>query len=212
MTRRTAIKLLVGVAALGVIGWLFIASLGRTNRSPYHIDAAALSSWTLIAGDGSEPGVVSLQAPPAIAGDLFKQVFQRTMQSLTAPPRPAIPLVLQGEYADSLQGVMSVDNIMQIARAAGVHEARFDPVCVGVFRRTESGRTHELHVALLSSATFDEFRQRLAPAFPEHAGTAPFNPSAVRPLLPIASTDRSVASWWPLDMTADDCEAPIEAE
>ena len=145
MNRRTAIKLTAGVLAMGAVAWLFVASLGRTNRSPYHVDAAGLSSWTLIAGDAGEPGVVALQAAQAMSGDLFRQIFQRTMQSLTAPLRPAIPLVLQGEYADSLQGVMSVDNLMQIARLVGVQEARFDPVCVGVFRRTEGGRTHALH-------------------------------------------------------------------
>ena len=119
--------------------------------------------------------------------------------------------MLQAEYAESLQGVMSVDNILQTARLVGLQEARFDPVCVGVVRRTDGGRTGELYFVVLSSPAFDDFRQRLAPAFPEHAGTAPFDPAAVRPVLPIASTDKDVSRWWPLEIDPDrDCLAPLE--
>jgi hypothetical protein len=133
------------------------------------------------------------------------------MQSLAAPARPAVPLVLQGEYAESLQGVMSVDNILQTARLVGLHEARFDPVCVGMVRHSERGRTGELYFVLLSSPAFDEFRQRLAPAFPEHAGTAAFEPAAVRPVLPIASTDKDLSRWFPLEVDPEqDCLAPLE--
>jgi hypothetical protein len=205
------LKMGFGALALTLLGWLFITSLRNTNSAPYRIDPAGFSSWTLITGDGSEPGVVGLQAASMVTGDLFRQVFQRTMHSLAAPSRAAVPLVLQREYAESLQGVMSVDNILQTARLVGLHEARFEPVCLGALERTEAGRTHELYFVLLSSAAFDEFRQRLAPAFPEHAGTESFDPGAVRPVLPIASTDRDLSSWWPLEIDEErDCQAGIE--
>ena len=211
MTRRTVLKIVGVLGALALGGWLFITSLRDTNSAPYDVDLAALSSWTLIVGDGADPGVIGLQPAPEFSSDLFRQVFQRTMQSLAAPSPPAIPLVLQGEYAESLQGVMSVDNMLQIARLVGLQEARFDPVCVGVLRRTDSGRTSELYFVLLSSPTFDEFRQRLTPAFPEHAGTKPFDPGAIRAMLPIASSDKSLSRWFPAEIDPErDCQAPLE--
>ena len=211
LSRRTVFKVIAALVALAVGGWLFITSLRNTNSAPYRANLAALSSWTLIVGDGSEPGVVGLQPAAEFSSELFRQVFQRTMQSLASPSRPAIPLVLQGEYAESLQGVMSVDNILQVARLVGLQDARFEPVCMASLQRTDAGRTSELYFVLLSSPTFDEFRQRLTPAFPEHAGTRPFDPAAVRAVLPIASSDKDLSRWFPVDIDPErDCQAPVE--
>ena len=209
---RRAVKLAVAGVALAALSWLFLKTIRDTISEPYSVNATALSGWEVVAGEPGDPALVALQPPALLSADLFQQVFQRTMQSLSAPARPSLPLVLQSEYADSLQGVLGVDRIMRLAHDSGLASARLEPVCIGRRRESAPGRAAELFFAVFNAPEFDEFRQALMPAQPEHGGTGVYDPAALRPILTIAATDRNFVRWWPITVDEKtDCEAPLLA-
>jgi hypothetical protein len=214
VTSRKQLVVRVGLVlvAVLVLAWLFITTIRNTNSAPYEADASQLTGWQVVPGQGSEPGVAALALPSQFSAELFRQLFERTMQSLVAPTRPVVPLVLTSEYADSLQGVHSVDNIMNIAREAGLETARFEPVCVAERTDSAPGRTSQVFFVVFESPAFSQFRANLMPTQPEHGGTgAPYQPAALRPILMVASTDRDFGRWWPLRFNQqEDCQAPVE--
>jgi hypothetical protein len=180
-----------GAAALLVVAglvWLIVATI-RSAR-PYTVDAAALSHWTLVAGEPGGAVLVALEPSAALANGLFEQLAQRTRQTIFAVPSPVIPLVLQGEYEDSLQGVFSVGDIMNLARDAGVESASFEPVCLGERTETRAGKDVHLFFVRFEADAFYDFRQQLSPLFPEHGGNSYFDPAALHPTLTFAATDR----------------------
>lgn len=210
-SQKTALK--AGLAALVAIAlsWLLVGAI--RNRGPYNVDAVALSGWTLVTSPPGDPALVALQPPPPLSTDLFQQLFQRTGQSLVAPAHPSVPLVLRDEYADSLQGVLSVEDILDKARDAGIEAARFEPVCMGQRRESAPGRSDELFFVLFRAPVFDKFRDELTPLFPEHAGAFPYEPKALSPILTIAATDREFVRWWPIAVrTQIDCRAALRIE
>jgi hypothetical protein len=123
-----------------------------------------------------------------------------------------MPLVLAEEYAASLQGVLSVDDIVAIARDAGLESARFEPICLAQYTRSAPGDAGELLFVLFDSPRFDRFRQKLVPLHQEHGGTAAFEPAALRPVLAVGSTDRSFKLWPATVDGRADCRAPIELD
>lgn len=201
----------VGFVALVVLAlsWLIVT---RSSR-PYSVVAASLTGWTLVVGDPGGPAVVALQPPSELATDLFRQVSQRSGQSLTAPAPGLVPLVLQNEYEDSLQGVLSIEDIMNVARDAGIEDARFEPVCLGQRRESRQGRSGQVFFVVFDAPVFYEFRRRLSPLFPEHAGNGAFDPTGLRPILTIGTTDRDVARWWPLAVEQrSECRASLRID
>ena len=185
--QKTAIKVGFALVVVIALAWLIVRTI--RNRGPYSADAITLSGWTLVVEPGA-PALVALQPPPQLTSGLFQQLSQRTRLSLMAAPRPLVPLVLQAEYAESLQGVWSLDDIVRLARETDLETSRFEPVCVGQHTESTSGQTHQLFFVEFSSPAFDEFRQQLTPLFPEHGGWGVFDPGALRPVLTIAATDR----------------------
>jgi hypothetical protein len=211
---KTSTRLLkVGAAAVVLVAliWLFLNSIRSTNSEPYTLSSSALTGWRVAAGSARDPGVVVLQAPSALTAPLFQQIFKRTMQSLSAPPAPVMPLVLADEFADSLQGVHGIDDVMRIAREAGLESARFEPVCLARRQESAPGRSGELYFVAFDAPAFTRFRQMLPPMHQEHAGTGVFDPAALSPLLPIAATTDDFGRWWPLAFDRErDCLAPID--
>jgi hypothetical protein len=116
---------------------------------------------------------------------------------------------MRDEYADGLQGVHSVENILRFARDAGLESAPLEPVCLA--HRTRGGSpSDELYFVVFESAAFRDFRQDIIPAFPEHAGTGIYDSAALRAILPIAVTEGSSNTWWPIAFDqARDCVAQI---
>jgi hypothetical protein len=197
-------RLKAGIASVAVaaVCLLFISTLPRS--APYRIGAARLSGWKLV----MEPGgtaFIALQPPPELSADLFRQAVQRTGMALVAPEHPSIPLILQSEYEDSLQGVLSTEDVVNLARDTGVDTAPFKPVCIARRSDTSSGRPRDLWFAVFESPKFDQFRLQLSPLFPEQAGAAPFEPTTLSPVLPIAGTDDGFARWWPIATAPADC-------
>jgi len=206
-SHKTALK--AGLAALVVaaLGWLVVRTV--RGRGPYHVERVELSGWKLVAAGPDDAALVALVPPPPLSTDLFQQLFQRTGQALVAPTHPTVPLVLRTEYADSLQGVLSTEDIIDTARDAGIETARFEPVCLGQHRGSGS-RESDVYFVLFEAPAFDDFREKLTPLFPEHAGAFPYEPKALSPILTIAATDREFARWWPLAVKTDlDCRASL---
>ena len=208
--RRVVVR--VGIAALVVaaLSWLVVRTIRSTR--PYSIDAAALSGWTLAIADSPDPALVVLEPRSLLPTELFQQLVRRSGQPLVAPAHPSVPLVLKSEYSDSLQGVLSVADVLDVAREAGVEGARFEPVCIGQHRASTPGRSDQLFFVLFDAPAFNEFRRQLTPLFPEHAGAGFYDPAALRPILTIAATDREFDHWWPLTVEQrTDCLATLSA-
>jgi hypothetical protein len=205
--RRKRLEIGAVVLAISLLGALaFIAIRGR---GPYNVEAKELSGWTLVRGEPGETALVGLQPPAPLPTELFNQVLGRRGPALVAPAHPMVPLVLQSEYSDSLQGAFSIEDIMDLARDTGVTDARFEPVCMGQRRDSDQ----QLFYVVFSASAFDSFRDRLTPLFQEQAGAVPYDPSLVRPILTVAATDQKFAQWFPIAFSvAADCESALQVE
>jgi hypothetical protein len=198
-----------GIAALVVVvlSWWIVATV--RNRRPYQVDDQALSGWTLVAGAPGDLALVGMKPPPNLSSGLYEQLTQRVQQPLAAPPAPMMPLVLREEYSEGLQGVFSLDDILDVARSVGVDGARFEPLCLAHRRDAGKGAVRDVYFVVFDSPLFREFRQQLTPLFPEHAGNGTYDPGALRPILSIASTDRQAGRWWPIPFEEGDCQTSL---
>ena len=207
-SRKTAVNAGLGALVVAALCWLAVGTF--RGRGPYSVDSVELSGWTLVTPSPDDPALVALQPPPSLSTGLFQQLFRRTGEALVAPAHPSVPLVLRSEYADSLQGVLSVEDILNKARDLGLETARFEPICMGRRRESAPGRSDTLFFVLFDAPAFDEFREELTPLFPEHAGAFPYEPRALSPILAIGATDRQFERWWPLAVKAElDCRASL---
>ena len=193
---KTALK--AGLAALVVVALSLLLVREVRSRGPYSVESVELSGWTIVTAPPDNPALVSLRPPPRLSTGLFQQLFRRTGQSLVAPADPSVPLVLRSEYADSLQGVLSLEDILDTARDQGLEAAWFQPVCLGQRRESTGGRSVQMFFVVFDAPAFDAFRDHLTPLFPEHAGAFPYEPKALRPVLTVAATDRELARSWPI--------------
>lgn len=199
------------VLVLAVVVSALVWVILRNKASvPYEAAGGALSGWTIVVGAAGDPWVVALEPPRPLTMSLFEQLSRKVDVALVAPERPALPLVLQSEYNDALQGVYGIDSIVRIARDAGIESAQFEPVCVAHRLDRRGSPARELFFVLFDSPAFRQLRQDLAPNHPEHAGIGVYDPSTLTPVLAIAGTDLDFASWWPLiPDPPTDCQAPL---
>jgi hypothetical protein len=198
--------LVLVVAGVGAALWYAL----RRDTSPYTVSAAALSDWTVVTSDGTDPWVVALQPPSTLTSALFADVSRRTRTTLIAPRHPALPLVLQTEFEEALQGVYGSDSVMRMAHDAGVDTTAFAPVCLA--HRSASGPSGraELYFVPFEAAAFNQFRVDLTPTEPEHAGIGIYAPGTLSPILIIGATDAHFERWWPLAFDrARDCVAEL---
>ena len=204
--RRVMIAAAAGVAV--VLGILI--ARGILARAPYKIDPALLSGWTLAAAPPGDPAVVEAKPPSKLLDELFRQVSRRTSHHLVPAARAAVPLVLSDEYADSLQGALSVQDIISVGEGVGLDTARFEPVCIAE-RHRENG--DELYYAVFDAPLFDQFRYELTPLFPEQAGAGIYYPPAVRLMMAVAATSTAVDGWWPIGVNPqDDCSVSLQVD
>jgi hypothetical protein len=207
-------KIATAAVVVAVLSWLFVRTLRETTAAPYEIDGADLSGWTLALTDADRPdtAILQLRPPDLMPAGLFRQIFQRSMQSLRPPPSPGMPLVLRGEYVASLQGVVSPEELADLAGAAGLEGVTVRPVCLAVKREPVGARSAQLFFLLLDVPAFDRFRADLARLHADRGGVG-FDPASLRPVLPIAWAEGDYARWWPLAVNAeDDCEAPLAVD
>lgn len=205
LVHRHTLAAACAIVAIAVIAWFAVRAI--RSRGPYRVEDKELSGWTLVEGEPGDTAVVALRPPMPLAAELFQQILGRRGPTLVAPAHPSVPLVLQSEYSDSLQGVFSVEDIMDLARDAGVTDARFQPVCMG--RRQTAAQ--ELFYVVFAATAFTDFRDHLTPLFPEHGGAVPYDPGALRPILTVAATDAEFTRWWPIPFDEhQDCQAALQ--
>jgi hypothetical protein len=211
-SRRTPllVKAVIVLLLLAGVAYLFMRSLDVTRAEPYTVRAEHLAPWTLTgdAGAVGDRAVLALAPPAELPLRLFRQVFSRAGESLSAPNAPGIGLVL----ADELRGAaIGVDELLTLARDAGVDRARLNPRCMGYRRESQPGSTRQLYFVLFDMPEFAAFRQALAPQVAAKGGTA-FAPAGLSPIMMLAAAP-DLSRWMPIVANPDrDCIAPVEAE
>lgn len=205
-----------GIVALGVLtglGFLFVRSVRDARSAPYTIDPEHLRNWMVVFEPVSSPTepVLALRPPPELALELFRQVFARSMESLSAPSPAAIPLLLQGEFDRALAGRVTPDALVTAARNAGLESAAFEPRCLAYRRRSEPGVTRQLYFVVFNAPVFGRFREQIGALRDRGAASsADFDAAALSPVLIIAASEPTVGRWLPLRANAEiDCVAPI---
>ena len=208
---RTALAttLLVVAVGAGTVWWF----VGRPDATPLIIPASAFSSWTVVTSDGTDPWIVGAQPADSLTRQLLDVASKRAGRPLVAPPHPAVPLVLQSEFADSLQGVYGTDAVMRMAHDAGIESAVFAPVCLAHQTIDAPSGTLDVYFVPFEAPSFNQMRADLTPLEPEHAGIGIYDPATLTPALVIGATANAFDHVWPIRFDrARDCEAPIEVE
>ena len=209
MDDRAKRRLMFAAAAGAAVVLGILITRGILARTPYKIDAALLSGWTLEPAPPGTAAVVEAKPPARLLEELFRQVSRRTNHTLVAPDRAAVPLVLVDEYADSLQGALSIQDIVNVGEGVGLDTARFEPVCIAE-RHRENG--DELYFAVFDAPLFDQFRFELTPLFPEQAGSGVYYPPAVRLIMAVAATSKDFNRWWPIGVNPQaDCSVSLRS-
>ena len=212
MRKPTVVKIGVGAAVIVVLPWLFLKTARDTIAAPYAVNGAALIGWRLVLTDPSQPGlsVLGLQPPPSLVPGLFDQVFKRTMESMMSPSAAILPVVMRSEFQSGLRAVLAPDELLQVARDAGLEEARLEPVCMGVKREPFVGRSRQIYFVLFEAPAVAAFRQQLGRVAAERGGPGAFEATPFDLVLPVGGSDARFGSWFPMmvDRNAD-CQAPV---
>ena len=202
------LKLAAGLVALGGLGYLFVSSLETTRTEPYQVNRANLGRWELAldASPDAPPNtpLLTLRTDIALVSGLFRQVFLRTMESMSTPAASSIAVVLQGEFATTLASRMTPAQLLAAAREAGLEGAAHEPRCLVHQRISEPGSTRQAYAALISSPSIVGFRAALA----AQAGGG-FDAAALTPVMLVSASDDSFHRWLPMRVEAKDCVAPI---
>lgn len=211
---RTLKKLVIVVAVLGVLGFLFVRSLQSTRSEPYPIQAGHLRGWTLATeAPGSPSGAALVLRPPAaLPPTLFKQIFERAMESLAAPGSPGMPLVLAHEFRQALSGSVTGERLLEMAREAGLEREPLQAQCLAHRRVSDPGVTRFAYAAAFRSPSYERFRNAVSVLARERSGGDTFDPAAQSPILIIGASDAAFAAWLPWRVTESDCLAPLVAE
>ena len=142
-TKRSSVllRMAIALAAIAVLGYLFIHSLGTTRSESYTIERAHLGKWTLVLEPAVGPNapLLSARTDLEVVASLFRQVFHRAMESLNTPATASIPIVLHGEFERGLAGRMTPGELLAAARAAGLESASHQPRCLAHRRISAEG-------------------------------------------------------------------------
>jgi hypothetical protein len=207
-------KAALALVILAAIAWLFMKTVRDTLAEPYVLAAADLSGWTLALEepDAGGPALLVLTPPVRLPANVFRQIFTRTGQSMAGPLRPSMPVVLHAEYGSALEGVLTPDELLALARKAGMEDARMAPVCMAVKQESTGPRPVERFFLVFESEAFSRFREQLAGLAAEE-GAGRFDPAALPPIVPVASYEPDFERWWPLDVDLEaDCQTDIALE
>jgi hypothetical protein len=204
--RRSGKSLLIKVAVVLCIGtlfgFLFMRSLRDTTTAPYTAERRHLQSWTLVLEPASRPTdpLLALRPTPELANGLFRQVFSRTMESLSAPAAPAVPVVLLGEFDRVVRDQFTQEALLAAARGAKLEAADLSPRCLVHRRVSVPGETRQVFFVFFDAPSVSQFRQQIG-----------LDPAALSPVLFIAGSGTDFDGWLPQRVNAEaDCLAPVE--
>jgi hypothetical protein len=209
--KRAAVKVVVALALLSGLGWLFVRSAQNVRSEPYELPRDRLAAWTLaIEPVPNASGVLlGLEPDKQTAAMLFGQVFSRTGESLSGPVPAAIPIVLQSEFDAARAGTMTAEALLAAARAAGLDKVTLQPRCMAQRRISEPGITRSVYFVRFDWPGFEQFRRHAA-VLMRDAGGSGLEPDTLSPVLIVAGSDPAFGRWLPLKAeTANDCLAPI---
>lgn len=194
------IKMSAGVVLLGLFAFLFVRSLHDTRTEPYTVPPQHLRTWSLALEPASNPNdpVLVLRPAAELASGLFKQIFARSMESLTTPTAPALSVVLKSEFDHDVGDQMPEDALVAAARAAGVESAP-TPRCLVQRRVSVPGRTRQVYFVSFDAPAIVQFRRQLG-----------LDSEALSPIVFVAGADADFNSWLPLRVSETDCLAPID--
>lgn len=200
------VKLAIGVVVLAGLGYLFAYSLETSLSEPYTVEPARLGPWTLVIepADGPHAPLLSLRTSQELVSGLFRQLFQRKMESMNTPLTASIPVVLHAEFDRGLEGRMTTDDLLAAAREAGLESASHVPSCLAHRRISEPGQTRQAYFVIMDSPALAAFRASLA-----QRGQGLFEAQAVTPVMFVGATDPDFDRWLPIRATDDDCVSPI---
>jgi hypothetical protein len=205
------VKIVIVLAALAGFFYLFRQSIDSVRSEPYVIQRQYTEPWTLaIESATTATSPILVARPPEDFGSrLFDQIFERAMESMKGSFGGGVPLVLRGEYEQSLAGRYTPEALLELARAGGLDRTAFTPVCVSIKRVSEPGRTRQLYYVIFESPAFVEFRARLGREVAGQSSPA-FAPAALSPVLIVGGTEGDFDRWLPIAAAADrDFVAPI---
>lgn len=216
MARRRSLlgKLLLGAAVLAALSVLFFRTLQETSSAPYRVHAEQLTGWrlTLDPAAGFGGPVLALEPPRELTLDLFQQIFERTMESMSPPAVHAVTLVHRAEFDNALAGVIEPGELLALAREAGLESARVEPRCLAVRPGRAAGEPGRTFFALFDLPEMQAFRARVGKLAAERGGAATFDPPAARAVVHLAATDVGFRSWPAPEAAAEQhCSAPLEA-
>ena len=210
------LKVVVGVAALCVLAVLFVRSAQSSRETPFTVEQGSLAGWTLVVRPDADAlgSWLALSPPPSLAAPLGREIFRRVGESVNYPSPPLVPLLLQTEFDRAFAGAVTPDDIVSLARSAGLESAAFTPRCMGRRRVSEPGATRGVYFLLFDAPAFTRFRQELLERLGAARGNASlFDPAALSPVLIVAALDGNFGRWMPLRADPDvDCLAPVEVQ
>lgn len=202
------LKVAIAGAAIAALGYLFIYSLERTRSEPYTVDRALLAKWALVLEPAAAPGapLLSVRADLELVTSLFRQLFNRAMESMSTPTTASIPIVLRAEFDRGLSGGMTPAELLAAAREAGLESAPHEPRCLAHRRISEPGMTRQAYFAIVASPSITGFREQLA-----RRGDGSFDAAALTPVMFVGASDSAFHHWLPIRAGDEDCVAPIQA-
>jgi hypothetical protein len=199
------VKLLAAIVVLAGLGYLFIRSLETTHAEPYEVSRAHLKwSLTLDTAGGRNAPLLSLRTSTELVAGLFRQLFQRAMESMNTPPHSSVPVVLRGEFERALAPKLTPDALLAAAREAGLESGRHEPRCLAHRRISEPGNTRQAYFAIVDSPSIVAFREKLA-----GEGQGQFDAAALTPILFVGATGPDFSQWLPLRADDTACVSPI---
>jgi len=201
------VKLAIGTVVLVGLGYLFAYSLETSLSEPYTVEQSRLGPWTLVLepADGPNAPLLSLRTSQELVSELFHQLFQRKMESMSTPLSASIPVVLHAEFERGLAGRMTPDQLLAAAREAGLESSSHQPQCLALRRVSEPGQTRQAYFAVVESSAIAAFRTTLA-----QQGAGVFDAAAVTPVMFVGATDPDFYRWLPIRATPEDCLSPIQ--
>jgi len=201
------VKLAIAVAALVGLGFLFAYSLETSVSEPYTVEQTQVGPWTLVIEptDGPNAPLLSIRTGQELVAGLFRQLFQRAMESMNTPATASIPIVLQAEFERALAGRMTPDDLLTAAREAGLQSQSHQPLCLAHRRISEPGQTRQSYFVILESPSIVAFRADLA-----RRSEGAFDAAALTPVMFVGGSGAAFSRWLPIRATDEDCVSPIQ--
>jgi hypothetical protein len=149
------LKVVVALAALGVLAFLFVRSAQSSREMPFTVEEESLAGWTFVAQPDADVlgSWLALSPPASLAPSLGREVFRRAGESVNYPNPPLLPLLLQTEFDRAFAGAVMPDEIVSLAvgwpRVGGIF-----PRCMGPPAYQRPGATRACKLLLFDAPAF----------------------------------------------------------